>query len=68
MEAGVDNKSMAGIDFVNLRQWCKTNCITARRGGWVRQEGEGAEREQRARGEEQKRNPKMQSTKYEIHK
>lgn len=22
------NESMGGIDLVNLRQWCETNCIT----------------------------------------
>lgn len=26
--AGGENESMAGIDLVNLRQWCETNCIT----------------------------------------
>lgn len=26
--AGGKNESMGGIDLVNLRQWCETNCIT----------------------------------------
>lgn len=26
--AGGENESMGGIDLVNLRQWCETNCIT----------------------------------------
>lgn len=25
--AGGENESKGGIDLVNLRQWCKTNCI-----------------------------------------
>lgn len=25
--AGGENESMGGIDLVNLRQWCETNCI-----------------------------------------
>ena len=28
MRAGGEDESMAGIDLVNLRQWCETNCIT----------------------------------------
>lgn len=53
MTGGGENESMGGIDLVNLRQWCETNCVmrSPKLGQTGREREGGRERFEGRRGE-----------------